>query len=157
MERFCEFTLLVSTPCFLIKLLGIVNFLNFCGQPSARRNTNKLICEYSDKRSNTILFWAMNLVMFGSPDAHRKVLHWILVDKNIIQLGRYRNFIDRLNSEWNGYAIFVSYTLLYIVDVANIHTSLLCYLPSTSTFSRFHSSRVKRPQSLYHTCPLCVP
>ncbi|KAG1877523.1 hypothetical protein F4604DRAFT_1758025 [Suillus subluteus] len=99
MERFC-----------------IVNFLNFCGQPSARRNTNKLIYEYSDKRSDTILSRVMNLVMFGSPNAHRKVLHWILVDKKIIQLGRYRNFTDRLSSEWNGYAIFS--TVLLAVDIS---------------------------------------
>jgi hypothetical protein len=70
----------------------------------------------------------MNLVMFGSPNAHRKVLHWILVDKKIIQLGQYRNFTDRLNSEWNGYAIFVNYTLLYIVDVTDVYASLLCCL-----------------------------
>ncbi|KAG1760698.1 hypothetical protein EDD22DRAFT_970954 [Suillus occidentalis] len=59
----------------------IVNFLNFYGQPNARRNTNKLRYEYSDKRSNTILSRIMNLVMFGSPNAHRKVLHWILAQQ----------------------------------------------------------------------------
>jgi hypothetical protein len=114
MERFCEIAPVVSAPCFLMKLLGIVNFLNFCEQPSARHNTNKLLYEYSDKRSNTILSRVINLVMFGSPNAHRKVLHWILVDKKIIQLGRYRNFTDRLNSEWNGYAIFVSHLWLVL-------------------------------------------
>lgn len=99
MERFC-----------------IVHFLNFHGQSSAQRNTTKLLYEYSDKRSNTILSRVMNLVLFGSPNAHRKVLHWILVDKKIIQLGRYRNFTDRLNSEWNGYAIFS--TVLLAVDIS---------------------------------------
>lgn len=157
MERFCEIAPVVSAPCFLIKFLGIVNFLNFYGQPNARRNTNKLLYEYSDKRSNTILSRIMNLVMFGSPNAHRKVLHWILVDKKIIQLGRYRNFTDRLNNEWNGYAIFVSYTLLYIVDVTDVYASLLCCLLLTSAFSRSHLSRLKRLQFLCHTCPLCVP
>ncbi|KAG2145785.1 hypothetical protein DEU56DRAFT_731794, partial [Suillus clintonianus] len=105
-----------SAPRFLIKLLGIVKFLNFCGQPSARRNTNKSLYQDSDEHSNTILSRVMNLIMFGSPDAHRKVLHWILVDKKIIQLGRYRNFTDRLNSEWNGYAIFS--TVLLAVDIS---------------------------------------
>jgi len=57
----------------------------------------------------------MNLVLFGSPDAHSKAIHGIWVDQTIVQ-PRWKNFIDRLNSEWNGYTIFS--TVMLAVDIS---------------------------------------
>jgi hypothetical protein len=48
----------------------------------------------------------MNFILFGSPDAHSEALHRIWVDETIVQ-PRWKNFIDRLNAEWNGYTVFV--------------------------------------------------
>jgi hypothetical protein len=49
----------------------------------------------------------MNVILFGSPDAQSKALRKIWVDYTIVQR-RWKNFINRLNNEWNGYTIFVS-------------------------------------------------
>ncbi|KAG0698961.1 hypothetical protein DFH29DRAFT_1070902 [Suillus ampliporus] len=54
-------------------------------------------------------------VLFGSPDAHSKALHKIWVDHTIVQ-PRWKNFINRLNSEWNGYTILS--TVMLAVDIS---------------------------------------
>ena len=52
----------------------------------------------------------MNFVLFGSPDGKSKAIHGIWVDDTIVE-PRWKSFIDKLNSEWNGYTIFVSNTI----------------------------------------------
>ncbi|KAG1764842.1 hypothetical protein EDD22DRAFT_1049636, partial [Suillus occidentalis] len=60
----------------------------------------------------------MNLVMFGSPDGHRKALDHdsIRVDHRVIRTERRGNQIDRIDHERNGYTIFS--TLMLAVDIS---------------------------------------
>ncbi|KAG0709134.1 hypothetical protein DFH29DRAFT_993306 [Suillus ampliporus] len=108
-----------------------VKYLSYCGQPGIRLNTNELLYGDSNTRSKTILFRLMDITMFGSLSAHHKALHGISVDNTIIQLGRYRNFIDRLICEWTGYTVFLSrgsnpsIVLLYKLSSAPVIASYL--------------------------------
>lgn len=125
MKRISELTLVSSAPHFLTTLPARASFRNFSGQPIARLDAEQSLYGDSNTRSKTILFRIMDLIMFGSPDAHSKALRMIRVDSSIIQMRRYRNFIDSLNGEWNGYTIFVSCIFVYIFDIINVHASLL--------------------------------
>ncbi|KAG2363555.1 hypothetical protein BDR07DRAFT_1403907 [Suillus spraguei] len=97
-----------------------VKFVNFCGQPGARLNADQSLYEDPDIRSNNILLRAMNFILFGSPNAYNKVVQKIWVDSTIVQ-PRWKNFINRLNSEWNGYTIFS--TVMLAVDISFLTVS----------------------------------
>ncbi|KAG2034190.1 hypothetical protein BDR03DRAFT_965695 [Suillus americanus] len=91
-----------------------VKFVNFCGQPGARLNADKSLYGDPNTRSNNILR-VMNFILFGSPNAYNKAVQKIWVDSTIVQ-PRWMNFINRLNSEWNGYTIFS--TVMLAVDIS---------------------------------------
>ncbi|KAG2034176.1 hypothetical protein BDR03DRAFT_1013654 [Suillus americanus] len=90
-------------------------FANFCGQPGARLNADQSLYDDSIPRPKSILFRVMNVILFGSPDAQSKALRKIWVDYTIVQR-RWKNFINRLNNEWNGYTIFS--TVMLAVDIS---------------------------------------
>ncbi|KAG2131694.1 hypothetical protein DEU56DRAFT_454897 [Suillus clintonianus] len=90
-------------------------FVNFCGQPGARLDADQSLYDDSTPRPKTVLFRVMNIILFGSPDAHSRALHKIWVDYTIVQR-RWKNFINRLNGEWNGYTIFS--TVMLAVDIS---------------------------------------
>ncbi|KAG2344560.1 hypothetical protein BDR05DRAFT_947258 [Suillus weaverae] len=90
-------------------------FVNFCGQPGARLNADQSLYGDLNTCSDNILLRVMNIVLFGSPNAHHKALQKIWVDSTIVQ-PRWKNFINRLNSEWNGYTIFS--TVMLAVDIS---------------------------------------
>ena len=92
---------------FLIDLVGNSKFVNFCGQPGARLQADQSLYGDLDAPRKSIILRVMNFVLFGSPDAKSKAVRRIWVDDTIVQ-PRWKNFIDKLNSEWNGYTIFVS-------------------------------------------------
>lgn len=89
--------------------------MNFCGQPGARLNADQSLYGDTNTRSNNILLRVMNFILFGSPNAYNKVLRKIWVDSTIVQ-PRWKNFINRLNNEWNGYTIFS--TVMLAVDIS---------------------------------------
>jgi hypothetical protein len=107
MLRFCELWLVVCHPHFLLTLLGREKFANFCGQPGARLDVDQSLYGESNDYSKNIIFRVMNVVLFGSPDAQSKAFHKILVDGAIVD-SRWKQYMDKLNSDWNGYTIFVS-------------------------------------------------
>ncbi|KAG2746038.1 hypothetical protein P692DRAFT_20836098 [Suillus brevipes Sb2] len=90
-------------------------FANFCGQPGARLDADQSLYGDSIPGPKSILYRVMNVILFGSPDAQSKALHKIWVDYTIVQR-RWKNFINRLNSEWNGYTIFS--TVMLAVDIS---------------------------------------
>ncbi|KAG1740186.1 uncharacterized protein EDB91DRAFT_1133546 [Suillus paluster] len=90
-------------------------FVNFCGQPGARLDADQSLYRDSIIYSKNILLRVMNVILFGTPDAHNKALHKIWVDHIVVQ-PRWKNFINRLNSEWNGYTIFS--TVMLAVDIS---------------------------------------
>jgi hypothetical protein len=81
--------------------------VNFCGQPGARLDVDKSLYGESKDYSKKIIFRVMNVVLFGSPDGQSKAFHKILVDGMIVD-SRWKQYMDKLNSDWNGYTIFVS-------------------------------------------------
>ncbi|KAG1775696.1 hypothetical protein EV702DRAFT_1007431 [Suillus placidus] len=115
MEEFCELWLVGSASRLLITFIGNAKFVNFCGQPGARLNADQSLYRDPDTCSNNVLLRVMNFVLFGSPNAHHKALQKIWVDSTIVQ-PRWKNFINRLNSEWNGYTIFS--TVMLAVDIS---------------------------------------
>ncbi|KAG1751122.1 hypothetical protein EDB19DRAFT_1903981 [Suillus lakei] len=99
----------------LTRLFCNAKFVNFCGQPGARLNVDQSLYGESNTRSKRIFLRLMNVMLFGSPDAQSKALHRIWVDDTIVQ-PRWKNFIDRLTTEWNGYTIFS--TVMLAVDIS---------------------------------------
>ncbi|KAG1859589.1 hypothetical protein DFJ58DRAFT_682285 [Suillus subalutaceus] len=90
-------------------------FLNFCGQPGARLDVDQSLYGESDASSKNMLFRAMNVILFGSPDAQSRAFHKILVDLDIVE-ARWKQYMDKLNSDWNGYTIFS--TVMLAVDIS---------------------------------------
>ncbi|KAG2129446.1 hypothetical protein DEU56DRAFT_982320 [Suillus clintonianus] len=99
----------------LMRLFCNAKFVNFCGQPGARLNVDQSLYGEFNTRSKRIFLRLMNIMLFGSPDAQSKALHRIWVDDTIVQ-PRWKNFIDRLTTEWNGYTIFS--TVMLAVDIS---------------------------------------
>ncbi|KAG1737411.1 hypothetical protein EDB19DRAFT_1637011 [Suillus lakei] len=100
---------------FLITFLGKTKFVNFCGQPGARLDVDQSLYEEPNAYSKNILFHIMNFILLGSPDAQSKAFRKILVDGNIVDQ-RWEQYMDKLNSEWNGYTIFS--TVMLAVDIS---------------------------------------
>ncbi|KAG2091844.1 uncharacterized protein F5147DRAFT_619830 [Suillus discolor] len=108
----CEHSVWIAAR--FMKNLCSTKFMNFCGQPSARLDVDQSLYGESDASKN-MLFRAMNVILFGSPDAQSRAFHRILVDQKIVDV-RWKQYIDKLNSDWNGYTIFS--TVMLAVDIS---------------------------------------
>jgi hypothetical protein len=104
------------------------NFVNFCGQPGARLDVGQSLYGDSDTQPKNIFFRVMNIILFGSLDAHSKALHMIWVDHTIVRR-RWKDFINGLNNEWNGYTIFS--TVMLAVDISFLAVPSVQKQPST--------------------------
>lgn len=98
-----------------MRLFCNAKFVNFCGQPGARLDVDQSLYGEHDTRSKKIILRVMNVILFGSPDAQSRAIHRIWVDETIVQ-PRWKDFIDRLTTEWNGYTIFS--TVMLAVDIS---------------------------------------
>ncbi|KAG2119360.1 hypothetical protein DEU56DRAFT_929013 [Suillus clintonianus] len=92
-----------------------MDFVNFCGQPGARLDAKQSLYGDSNMHPKNFFFRIMNIILFGSLDAHSRALHLIWVDHTIVQR-RWKDFINGLNNEWNGYTIFS--TVMLAVDIS---------------------------------------
>ncbi|KAG2368659.1 hypothetical protein BDR07DRAFT_1390523 [Suillus spraguei] len=110
-----------------MRLFYNAKFVNFCGQPGARLDVDQSLYGEHDTRSKTIILRIMNIILFGSPDAQSKAIHKIWVDETIVQ-PRWKNFIGRLTTEWNGYTIFS--TVMLAVDISYLAVPAVGYQPS---------------------------
>ncbi|KAG1737402.1 hypothetical protein EDB19DRAFT_955204 [Suillus lakei] len=99
----------------LMRLFCNAKFVNFCGQPGARLDVDQSLYGEYDTRSKKIILRVMNVILFGSPDAQSRAIHRIWVDETIVQ-PRWKDFIDRITTEWNGYTIFS--TVMLAVDIS---------------------------------------
>jgi hypothetical protein len=95
------------------------------------------------------LFQVMDLVMFGSPEAHRKALDTIphCWSGALWEF----NWYDYWWMEWI-HSIRELYLLLYLVNEINVGTRLLWCLLSTSAFLRSHSSPDSNVCDSYIVC-----
>ncbi|KAG1737405.1 hypothetical protein EDB19DRAFT_2025672 [Suillus lakei] len=107
-------------------------------EPGARLDLDRSLYGEYNARSKEILR-VMNVVLFGSLDTHSRAIHRIWVDGTIVQ-SRWKNFIDRLATEWNTYAIFstvvlaVNISFLAVPSVAGQTSAiLLTYLSTICT------------------------
>ncbi|KAG9316026.1 hypothetical protein JVU11DRAFT_3688 [Chiua virens] len=87
-------------------------FVNFCGQPSVHLNADTFLFEQPNWNRRP-LFRVVDLLLFGSPNEHARRLHQVWVDNMIIQ-PRWKDFVDRLTTEWGRYTIFS--TVMLAVD-----------------------------------------
>ncbi|KAG1776247.1 hypothetical protein EV702DRAFT_1230424 [Suillus placidus] len=115
------------------RLFYNAKFVNFCGQPGARLGVDQSLYGKPNVRSKRI-FRVMNVFLFGSFDAQSKAIRRIWVDETMVQ-PRWKNFIDRLTTEWGGYTIYS--TVMLAVDIGflavqsvqtQIAATLLAYL-----------------------------
>ncbi|KAG1732077.1 hypothetical protein EDB19DRAFT_1912261 [Suillus lakei] len=96
------------------RLFCNAKFVNFCGQPGARLDVDQSLYGKRNAHPKWILR-LMKFTLFGSFDAQSKAIHRIWVDETIVQ-PRWKNFIDRLTTEWNGYTIYS--TVMLAVDIS---------------------------------------
>ncbi|KIK39690.1 hypothetical protein CY34DRAFT_807977 [Suillus luteus UH-Slu-Lm8-n1] len=96
------------------RLFCNAKFVNFCGQPGARLDVDQSIYGKSNALPTWILHF-MKFTLFGSFDVQNKAIHRIWVDELVVQ-PRWKNFIDRLTTEWNGYTIYS--TVMLAVDIS---------------------------------------
>ncbi|KAG1719828.1 hypothetical protein EDB19DRAFT_1860582 [Suillus lakei] len=97
-----------------MRLFCNAKFVNFCGQPGARLDVDQSLYGEYDTRSKKIIR-VMNVILFGSPDVQSKAIRTIWVDETIVH-PRWKDFTDRLTTEWNGYTIFS--TVMLAVDIS---------------------------------------
>ncbi|KAG1861743.1 hypothetical protein DFJ58DRAFT_245660 [Suillus subalutaceus] len=111
-----------------MRLFCNAKFVNFCGQPGARLDVDQSL--YGEP--NALPKWIcrfMTFTLFGSFDAQSKAIHKIWVDKTVVQ-PRWKNFIDTLTTEWNGYTIYS--TVMLAVDISFLAVqSVQTQMPAT--------------------------
>ncbi|KAG2053024.1 hypothetical protein BDR06DRAFT_956884 [Suillus hirtellus] len=98
-----------------MRLFCNAKFVNFCGQPGARLDVDQSLYGEHDTHMKKTILRIMNIILFGSPVAQSKAIHKIWVDETIVQ-PRWKGFIDRLITEWNGYTIFS--TVMLAVNIS---------------------------------------
>jgi len=96
----------ISTAC--------AQFINFCGQPAARLSVDYPLHYGTDEilENKAFLPRLLNIVLFGSLRSHRRSIDRVWVDHRLVVI-RWKYFIDRLNTEWSSFTVFVSETFLY--------------------------------------------
>ncbi|KAH7911610.1 hypothetical protein BJ138DRAFT_1150162 [Hygrophoropsis aurantiaca] len=90
-------------------------FFNFYGDIGARLDADKSIYEASHPDQHSMLLRVLNPILFGAPSLHTKGLQGIWVDR-MVNAPRWKNFISKLNTEWNGFTIYS--TVMLAVDVS---------------------------------------
>ncbi|KAH7914555.1 hypothetical protein BJ138DRAFT_1143694 [Hygrophoropsis aurantiaca] len=90
-------------------------FFNFYGDIGARLDADKSVYEASPTDQHSMLLRMINPILFGAPLLHTKGLQGIWVDR-MVNAPRWKTFINKLNSEWNGFTIYS--TVMLAVDVS---------------------------------------
>ena len=82
-------------------------FFNFYGLPAARLDADQSVYIKEKKSKLTLaLSWAFNVALFGAPESHMSELRRVWVDHST-NSPRWKNFNDKLSSEWSGITIYV--------------------------------------------------
>jgi len=99
----------VFSSFFLLKVHQ--RFLHFHGQECARLNRNQSIHKSASTppyRSTLIIL--LSPLLFCAPDVHLNALDDLWVDETICHVP-WKGFIDKLNTDWERYILFVSYSI----------------------------------------------
>ncbi|OJA08948.1 hypothetical protein AZE42_07505 [Rhizopogon vesiculosus] len=117
-------------------------FTNFYGQPGARLDPDQWLYGDPSSRSKGILLRAINIILLGSPDAYKKALHRVWVDGSPIRQ-RWKHFMDKLNTDWNGYfGFFVTATLATYLSTLCAMGSLVVTILLSGQNSQIDSSEM---------------
>ncbi|KIK41287.1 hypothetical protein CY34DRAFT_85691 [Suillus luteus UH-Slu-Lm8-n1] len=93
-----------------------VKFINFCGQPGARLDSNqRLYDSYGENKSKPILIRILNVALFNSPRIYSESIEGVLVDDSLV-IPMWKNFIDQITSKWNSVLLFS--TVMLGVDIS---------------------------------------
>ena len=99
-------------------------FFNFYGQSNARLNADQSIYIKEEKgRLMSALWRTFSAALFGAPESHMTELRSVWVDRTINVL-RWKNFNNKLSSEWSGITIYVR-TIISAAGLLLIHISQL--------------------------------
>jgi len=90
-------------------------FIHFHGQKTPRLDRTKSIYE-GDCHKCTIPFWLLSLILFFSPDVHLRDLSKVWTDELVIE-EVWKNFMDKLVSEWVEFVLYVSNTRLLYLEI----------------------------------------
>ena len=92
-------------------------FIHFHGQKTSRQNKYKSIFEDTQATSSchkrTKIFRLFSLILFFTPDVHFRGLKRVWADELIIE-ETWRNFIQKLVSEWVEFVLYVSYAFCFL-------------------------------------------
>ncbi|KAG1764717.1 hypothetical protein EDD22DRAFT_801268 [Suillus occidentalis] len=105
--------------CIVARYMDIflrVKFINFCGQPGARLDSNqRLYDSYGENKSKPILIRILNVALFNSPRIYSESIEGVLVDDSLV-IPMWKNFIDQITSKWNSVLLFS--TVMLGVDIS---------------------------------------
>ncbi|KAH7923791.1 hypothetical protein BV22DRAFT_1130364 [Leucogyrophana mollusca] len=90
-------------------------FFNFHGHVGARLDADQSIYDQNLNERKSIFLRLLNPILFGAPSIHTHGLRRIWVDRTV-NAPRWKNFINKLNSEWSGFTIYS--TVMLAVDVS---------------------------------------
>ncbi|KIJ62662.1 hypothetical protein HYDPIDRAFT_30255 [Hydnomerulius pinastri MD-312] len=101
----------------LARVMLHTKFLNFCGQIGARLDADHSVFTKKIAKDEPVSFFMklLDLALLGAPTAHLRGVRSIWVDKTINE-SRWKTYISRLNSEWNGFTIYS--TVMLAVDIS---------------------------------------
>jgi hypothetical protein len=101
----------LSSPCAFLSSVVVClaqwRFVHFHGQQTTRQDRHKSI--YKDRcRKHTILFrFILSPLFFFFPDAHLRELEKLWTDDIIVE-ALWREFMQKLVSEWTDFVLYVS-------------------------------------------------
>ena len=83
-------------------------FYNHHGQPSARLDGDRSVHAPPTGIRHSLFMTLISPLLFSAPAVHLRSLHKIWVDK-ILRKHAYDLLVDKLNTEWQEFILFVSY------------------------------------------------
>ncbi|KIJ62630.1 hypothetical protein HYDPIDRAFT_30226 [Hydnomerulius pinastri MD-312] len=101
----------------LARVMLHTKFLNFCGQVGARLDADQSVFTKKIAKDEPVSLFMklLDLALLGAPTAHLRGVRSIWVDKTINE-SRWKIYISRLNTEWNGFTIYS--TVMLAVDIS---------------------------------------
>jgi len=83
-------------------------FYNHHGQPSARLDGDRSVHAPPTGIRHSLFMTLISPLLFSAPAVHLRSMHKIWVDK-ILRKHAYDLLVDKLNTEWQEFILFVSY------------------------------------------------
>ncbi|KAG2124192.1 hypothetical protein DEU56DRAFT_904044 [Suillus clintonianus] len=96
-------------------------FVNFCGQPGARLDTDQSLYYGNSEQPKSILYNILNVALFNSPTIHGESIRNVWVDNSVVK-HMWNDFICQLSTEFNGVSVLtcsrLQSTVMLTVDIS---------------------------------------